>query len=134
MASPSFKDKTIWNVNDASLVKTLSGHTDEVISLVVLPNGYLASGGGSNDGTIKIWNTDDGSLISTMFNANPVELVLLPNGLLASTSFTNVKIWNPDNKSLVKVLTGHKNWIWSMASLQNGLASADANGEVRIWN
>jgi WD40 repeat protein len=34
---------------------------DSVISLAVLPNGYLASG--SADGSSKIWNTDDGSLV-----------------------------------------------------------------------
>ena len=49
-------DKTIkiWDTDTGSLIKTLTGHTDRVFSLAVLPNGFLASG--SHDNTIKIWN------------------------------------------------------------------------------
>ena len=135
MASGSNLEIKIWNINDASLVRTLNGHRDTVKSMVVLPNGFLASGGGYSDGKIKIWNTEDGSLISTLANGNTVDgLVLLKNGFLASTAFIDVKIWNTDSNMLVKVLTGHKNWVWSLAALQNDhLASADADGEIKIW-
>ena len=68
-----------------------------------------------------------------MLNANTALLTLLPNGFLASTSGSDVKIWNTTTSSLVKTLTGHRNWIWSLSTLQNGLAGADAVGEVRIW-
>ena len=97
----------------------------------------MASGGAHSDGKIKIWNTDNGTLISTIDNGCAVDgLVLLENGFLASTSFTDVKIWNTDSEySLVKALTGHENWVWSLTALRNGnLASADANGDVKLWN
>lgn len=136
LASGSYKEIKIWNVNDGSLVRILTGHTDQVKSLLVLRNGFLASGSGYYDGTIKIWNTDNGALISTLDNFHSVDgLVLLQNGLLASTFYLDVRIWNTDSSSLVKVLTGHSNWVWSLAALENGnLVSADADGAVKIWN
>ena len=55
----------IWNPNDGTLKRTLTGHTNgHVYSLVVLPNGDLASG--SADNTIKIWNPNDGTLKRTL--------------------------------------------------------------------
>ena len=66
-------------------------------SLVVLPNGDLASGSGSGDNTIKIWNPNDGTLKTTLTgHTRDVEsLVVLPNGDLASGSEDNtIKIWH----------------------------------------
>jgi WD40 repeat protein len=136
LASGSFKEIKIWNVNDGSLVRTIAAHTDQVKSLLVLRDGFLASGSGYYDGTIKIWNTDNGVLIKTLDNFHSVDsLVLLPNGLFASTFYLDVRIWNIDTSSLVKVLTGHSNWVWSLTALENGnLVSADADGVVKIWN
>ena len=54
----------IWNTDNATLIRTLTGHSDAVTSLVFLPNGYLASG--SWDNTIKIWNVSIGSLFQTL--------------------------------------------------------------------
>jgi WD40 repeat protein len=50
----SSQDKTIkiWNADTGSLIRTLTGHTNNVWSLAVLQNGYLASC--SDDTTIKI--------------------------------------------------------------------------------
>ena len=68
MATYSFvklKDNTIatghdgsiklWNKNNFQLITTFSAHTGKVSSLAVLSNGLLISG--SNDFTIKIWNS-----------------------------------------------------------------------------
>jgi len=72
----------------------LTGHTGAVFPLVALPNGNLASG--SNDMTVKIWNTNNRSLVYTLTgHTNFVRtLVSLPNGNLASGSYDNtLKIW-----------------------------------------
>ena len=48
--------------------------------------------------TIKIWNSNTGSLVYTLtgHTANVNTLTTLPNGNLASDSSDNtVKIWNP---------------------------------------
>jgi WD40 repeat protein len=45
----------IWDLISGKLIRTLSGHTDYVLSLARLNNNTLASG--SADKSIKIWNT-----------------------------------------------------------------------------
>ncbi len=68
--------------------ETNGGHTDSVISLESLENGYLASG--SIDSTIKIWDIENGKLKFTLNESNGghhdnVEtLVVLENGYLAT--------------------------------------------------
>ena len=57
----------IWNVTSGVSVKTLTGHSDWVYSLAVLPFNRLASGSGTDyTGEIKIWNMNDGTLIQTL--------------------------------------------------------------------
>lgn len=55
-------DKTfkIWNTDNVTLVKTLSGHTHFIYSLILLENECLASAG--VDRVIRIWNTTSYSL------------------------------------------------------------------------
>jgi WD40 repeat protein len=73
---------------------TLIGHNDSVCSLAVLQNGDLASG--SWDNTIKIWDTNTGSLKRTLVGHTGYvwSLAVLQNGDLASGSWDNtIKIW-----------------------------------------
>ncbi len=70
MASGSAADTTIkiWNINTGITIKTLYGHTHSVESLVVLPDGLLASC--NSDKTIRIWNVTSGININTLTRNN----------------------------------------------------------------
>ena len=46
----------IWDIESGNKIMTLADHTNSVRSLVVLPDGSLASG--SFDGEIIKWNDD----------------------------------------------------------------------------
>jgi WD40 repeat protein len=61
----------------------LTGHTKPVIDAVIaLRNNFLASG--SNDNTVRIWNTFNGQLIKTIYlNSSVKSLAVLNNGDLA---------------------------------------------------
>jgi WD40 repeat protein len=85
----------IWNTDTGNLVRTLSGHTDQVYAFTVLPNGYLVSGSG--DMSIKIWDTSSGSLINTLRKHTSWlhSFVVLNNGYLVSCGGdSTIKIWN----------------------------------------
>lgn len=56
-------------VEDRSLVRVLTGHTDRVYALAAHPSGkWLASG--SHNGEVRVWNWEDGKLVSS-FSAVP---------------------------------------------------------------
>ena len=60
ISSTPFTDNTIklWNTNTGQFIRTLTGHSDSVYSIVELLDSTLASGSG--DKLIKIWNQNDG--------------------------------------------------------------------------
>lgn len=50
----------IWNNLNYSLIKTLYGHRDCIMSLKVMQNGNLISG--SIDGSVRIWDLENGGV------------------------------------------------------------------------
>lgn len=126
------EDKIIklWNSN---LTKTLVGHSDSVISLIVLPDGSLASG--SADRTIKVWNPESGYLMRTIDQGFKVPcLDFFQNNLLASCSLGNLKIWDlKDPEFPVSSLVGGGD-VYSLLKLEgNKLVGACSDRKIRIW-
>jgi WD40 repeat protein len=70
-------------------------HTNYVRSIVLLPNGFLASG--SWDNTIKIWDLYRRILVKTLEGHNSIgSLAVTKNGLLVSlVDNAWIKIWKP---------------------------------------
>ena len=63
-------------------------------------------------------------------------LFLLRNGHLASgSSDTTIKIWNVEGDGqLVRPLTGHTSYVYSLVLLRNGhLASGSHDNTIKIW-
>ena len=71
----------------------MTGHTYGVLALKVLNNGDLASG--SADGTIKIWNLDDGTIKKNLAdNHGAYSFEVLQNGdLVGACGDCTIKIW-----------------------------------------
>ena len=64
-------------------MKTFTGHTGDIYSLVVFPDGSLASGGGKD--TINTWDYSKGYTKTEFKNNCSVQsLLVLPDGSLAS--------------------------------------------------
>ena len=113
MASCSV-DKTIkvWDTSSGTELSTLNGHADEVISIALLPNGWLASGSG--DKSIKVWNVEERKEVKTLRGHTDaiVSLAVLKNGNLVSYSHDDtIKIWNPyfAENNLLLTISGHGN-------------------------
>jgi WD40 repeat protein len=77
-------------------VRTLTGHTDWVLSVAFSPDGRLLASG-SDDETIKLWEVASGSLVRTLTgHTHWVRSVAFsPDGrLLASGSYKEIKLWD----------------------------------------
>ena len=114
--------------------RKLNGHENFVYSLAILHNGDLTSG--SQDDTIKIWNSTDGTLKQTL-NSNEYgvfSLVVLHNGNLVSGSGT-IKIWNGEKYEVERTLTNHTNWVVCLTVFPNtDFASGSYDNTIIIWS
>ena len=157
LASAS-QDNTVklWNTEDGSLLYTLKGHSNWVNAVVYSPDGktlasasydgtiWVTLGGApvsaSRDNTVKLWNTEDGSLLYTLEgHSNWVNAVVYsPDGkTLASASRDNtVKLWNTEDGSLRSTLEGHSDAVITVVYSPDGqtLASASHDNTVKLWN
>jgi WD40 repeat protein len=120
------------------LEKTLTGHSDSVLSAAYSPDSrYLASG--SIDNTIKIWEVATGKELRTLTGhfSGVYSVVYSPDGrYLASASADNtIKIWEVATGKELRTLTGHSDSVWSVAYSPDGryLASGNYDNTIKIW-
>lgn len=65
----------IFNGKGFTLNKVLKGHSDDVMALLVLKDGHLASA--SLDGTIKLWGLDDVKCLRTLSgHGGPINCII----------------------------------------------------------
>jgi len=99
----------LWDISSGTVIRTLTGHTDDVRCITFSPDGQMLAGGAGgwddpNDATIKLWQVSDGSLVNTLPGHGDwvSDVVFSPDGQLLLSSgrdglYPNVnskiKIW-----------------------------------------
>jgi len=141
-------DKTVglWDPRTGRRVHHLTGHTDWVRNLCVVPllDGRELLASASDDRTVRLWDPVDGSLVRTLSgHAGWVTAVCHvpagPHGLVASTGFDGtIRIWDPVTGTRTQVLTGHVGWVTTLTKVPGQaralIASAGYDGTVRVWD
>jgi WD40 repeat protein/tRNA A-37 threonylcarbamoyl transferase component Bud32 len=138
----------LWDVRRQREIATLTGHSDYVFSVVLSPDGRtLASG--SADKKIKLWDVQSQGEIATLtgHSGSVLSVALSPDGrTLASGSWDNTikwwdlqsqrKWWDLRSQGEISTLTGHSDYIISIALSPNGrtLASGSADKKIKLWD
>ena len=129
-------DKTWWDTNPGEP----AGHPNRIRSLVFAPDGRrLASG--SYDGTVKIWDTDNGKELHTLRGHTEAVRVLAFSAdgkrlASAGEKGTVVRVWDTDSGAAMHTLKGHSDAVRSLAWSSDGkfLASGSADKTIKLWD
>ena len=124
----------IWDYNNRKCLNTLKGHTDCILSLILLKNNnYLCSG--SVDLTIRIWDWENSTCLNVLRGHNNwVKCICeLSNGIILSGSDDyTIKLWKDYYN--INTLKGHSNSIRALCQINNNyFASGSFDSTIKIW-
>ncbi|XP_046650302.1 cell division cycle protein 20 homolog [Daphnia pulicaria] len=104
-------------------------------------NRLLATGGGSNDRSIKLWNMNVGECVDTIDTKSQVSGIFWNTEyqeIISAHGFPNhtLQIWKYPTKAKVAELTGHDERILHLAMSpgETAVMSAGADETLRLWN
>jgi hypothetical protein len=137
------RDKTakVWDLKTKESVLTFPAHQNGVYAVAVTSDGKFGFSAGE-DNLLRKWTASgDGRQIQQLGgHGKPIFKIAQSTDpkkpLLATCSADNtVRLWNPNNGQMLKVLTGHTDWVYAVALSPDGnlVAAGGYNGEVRIW-
>jgi WD40 repeat protein len=126
----------------SSLLQSLEGHSDSVISLAFSPDSTLLASG-SSDKTVRLWYVGTGSALRVLCGhlSSVTSLAFSPDGkLLASGSSgsfdTTLRLWDAGLGEPLQILRGHSSDITSLTFPPNGklLAWGSYDATVCLWH
>jgi len=132
----------IWDARDpASKTREFRGHAGQVERVVFLPDGRLASGGGTpwEFGEVKIWDLSTGRVLDLRGHTSVVQgLACSPDGrrLATSSDDRTIKLWDTTTGEEVFTLRGHTAGVLCVAFSPDGqrIASGSWDRTVRVWD
>ncbi|KAF3699353.1 Cell division cycle protein 20 -like protein p55CDC [Channa argus] len=128
--------------NGSQSVHSWSEHQGAVKALAWCPwqSNVLASGGGTSDRRIRIWNVNSGSCISSLDTQSQISsLVFAPNykELVSAHGYAhnNVVIWKYPSLTRVAELNGHEDRVLSLTLSPDCSTVASVAGDetIRLW-
>lgn len=127
----------IWDL-DRKQSRVLSGHTEEITSVVFVDDKRLISGG--RDKTIRMWDLQTGGVTVSFDNlgAEVNALAVSSDGkiLVAGNADNTLRLWQVPNQTPLKTLTGHRAGVTTVAFSPDNktLASGSSDHNVMLWD
>lgn len=136
----------VWDANmsheGSQPMHVLREHTAAVKALAWCPwqNNILATGGGTADGHINIWNIYNGNIVQSQDAKSQVSCLLWSKNykeIISSHGYqqNQLSIWKYSDMSKVCDLNGHTNRVLKMALSpdEETVASVGADETLRLW-
>ncbi len=120
-------------------IVTLSGHRNEVYSVVYSPNGNIIASG-SRDRTVKLWSIQNQQEIATFegHKGGVMSVAYSPKGDTIATGANDntIKLWSVEAGREIATFEGHKNRVMSIAYSPKGdaIATGADDGTVKLWD
>jgi len=138
-ASSSAKESNdIRNSISSKARFTQKAHEKDINSLAVSPDDKIVASG-SQDKTIKLWNTQDLSLLSVLKGHKRgiwcVVFSPVDKCLASASSDRTIKLWSLNDYTCLKTFEGHSNSVLKVAFLTRGmqLISSGSDGLLKLW-
>ena len=127
----------LWNIPHRTVNLTLKGHTDTVNALAFTTNGgTLASG--SDDKTIRLWDTSTGTAILNMPSDKIHALAFSMDGkILASiNSAFSIQLWDVTTGSELTSIAGQNDYgnVLAFSTDSKILACGSRDGTIWLWD
>ena len=126
------------NINSQNPL-TLEGHTNYVNFVAFSPDGTKIVSG-SQDKTIKLWDTSTGVVIKTLEgHSNAVRSVAFsPDGtkIVSGSWDKTIKLWDTITGTLIRTLEGHGDYVTSVAFSRDGtkIVSGSFDSTIKLFN
>ncbi len=137
LATTWLNEIRIWDVSAGESLTTLKGHElPYSIKSLAWSNDGKRLAGGSNDHTVRIWDTSTYQILAVLQLTESVDWVVWSpdDTQLAAVDYAHIAIWDSTNYQRISTLTGHTAAIVRLDWKAETLASADVDHVIRIWD
>ena len=126
-------------VPDTYNIDSFTGHSGAVFSCALShDNKYILSG--SDDNTLKLWDAESGSCISTLTgHSDWIRTCALSHDnkyILSGSSDKTLKLWDAESGSCISTLTGHSGAVFSCALSHDNkyILSGSYDNTLKLWD
>jgi len=128
----------VWDLTTANLVRSMNQHTGPVHALALRPvaEGLPMIASAAGDLTIRLWQPTIGRMVRYVrLDAEPLDIAWLRDGssIVASCSDGKIRVVDPDEVTVTRVLAGVDGWAYTVAVAPSGdsILVGGSNGQFR---
>ncbi|KAJ3021773.1 UNVERIFIED_CONTAM: hypothetical protein HDU68_009458 [Siphonaria sp. JEL0065] len=116
--------------------KKLIGHSDHPSSIAISPDSMFAASG-SNDKTVRLWDTATGKCIRTFegHSASVIAVIFHGNAIISGSEDKTIKIWSIESGACLSTLYGHSAALRELSVSEDGKTLVSTSDKiVKLWN